>query len=184
MAFLKNLRKDMNEISKTRELFKTVASGDVKKIRKAVSQGANIHSLNEHGDSLIHEAIKHGRKEMFDYLRDRGVNQDHANKLLIRAIHVASRQKDSYFLQQLLPYVQDINVKDVDGNTAVRHACEAGLVKNFELLIKKGADHTISNKRGRLPLNAVPPKGKLREEFNEVLIKYGKIPSLTPKKKK
>ena len=69
-------------------------------------------------------------------------------------MHIAAGFNHPYVCEKLLLFGADINAQDDDGNTPLHLAVRFSSKRSAKYLLKHGADATIKNKRGQLPLEA------------------------------
>ena len=62
-------------------------------------------------------------------------------------LHFAVRTKSVAIVQSLLEHKPQLNIRDLDGNSALHLAAEAELVDIFELLLKAGSNPMLLNHR-------------------------------------
>lgn len=103
------------------DLFKVVAhyikKGDLDVVKHFIESGYSVNSSEsgDFGSSLLHNAIRYGQMDIFDYLIDNGA---------------------------------DIDFSDAVGWTPLMESIIDGKPEFGAKLVAKGADQTLSNKRG------------------------------------
>ena len=107
--------------SKNIDLFKVVAyfikEGDIETVKAFLEAGFDVNSAEsgDFGSSLLHNAIRYGQMEIFNYLIDAGAN---------------------------------IDFVDAVGWTPLMEAIIDSKPEFGKVLVEKGADQSIANKRG------------------------------------
>ncbi|KAL5342208.1 ankyrin repeat-containing domain protein [Aspergillus crustosus] len=75
------------------------------------------------------------------------------NKRGETALSVAARSKHVDILQQILDHGAGVNGQDESGQSVLSSAAGVGLERNVSLLLERGADPTIPDSRGWVPLH-------------------------------
>ena len=68
------------------------------------------------------------------------------------------------WIEGLLDCGADIDVQDKNGRTALHVSARGGSFTLFEYLLQRGADPTIEDNKGKIPLQFAPPKHRGRRQ--------------------
>jgi ankyrin repeat protein len=124
-------------------------------IRYLLDAGANIHARRKDGKTPLLIACKSGHLDHVKLLDKRGANLNDVDLDGNGVFHHAVRW-DIEVLTYLLDKNLDIDRVNHEGNSALHLACmykETGCVK---LLLVKGADPNLKNKKGKTPFDLAP----------------------------
>lgn len=91
----------------------------------------------------------------------------YGNSPLMKAV----REKEYSISKELIDNNVDLEIKNVDGNTALWNACFGGDIRCVELLIKADIDLDNENDNKVTPLMYCASAGK--EDMTKVLLQYG-----------
>ena len=150
-------------------LMMAARNGDIAVVEILIDHGADIYAVDSYGWSVIHHALLSGREELWHFLRRRisDWNATITATVLgikcrdVTAIHLAAHL-DSNALDFLLhnDLISDINHVAKPQDTALCIAVRSGISTNVDLLLKAGADTTLSWD-GLLPLHTAAGHGHL-----------------------
>lgn len=127
-------------------------TGNLKIVEILVEEGADVNSIDEDGNVALNKAAYYGHQEIFDYLFPMTFNlkqREYAQQQLARAIQrkknltmrliFAVSRGNINKLQKAIDDGADVNAKDINGNTALSLAREAGNTEIIKLLKDAGA---------------------------------------------
>jgi ankyrin repeat protein len=167
------------EKAKDANLFlKAIKKGDIERIRKLISQGADANAKDNRGMTPLHKAAYYGRRQIAEVLIAKGANVNETDTAGQTPLHIAANFGAKFVPELLLAKGADVNARDNSGNTALHEAAGVWHVdKNvLEVLLAKGADVQARNEAGQTPLHRVSMirrRDKRLELRAEVLLAYG-----------
>lgn len=126
---------DSNEIFEDRYtlLLPSTCCGDEKLVRLLIKHGANVNFRSKLGMTPIYLASQHGAYSLVQLLIENGVNIDIASTDEVKSPLLESTiQGHDLIVSALIKAGGDVNIKDVEGKTALDYAREKG----FENIIK------------------------------------------------
>ena len=127
------------------------------RVRALLDQGANLETVNEEGDSALHEASESGRVETVRLLLDRGANIRAANRDGDTPLHKASTGGSVEVVRLLLDHGAEILASNVHGCTPLHTAAfsytkgRGDIEQVIELLLERGAKPRLKNMHGQTP---------------------------------
>jgi hypothetical protein len=125
-------------------------------VRAALDAGISPNARNEHGDTLLLQAVENGRVSIVRILLRCGANPNlkslrFGDAPLRRILDSASANDDADALtifRMLLQRKAIVDVRDSNGLTPLMHAIAEGHDKIVEMLLKAGADFKLRGKYG------------------------------------
>jgi len=136
------------------DVFQAVRLNDVNLLRTFFGT-FDINSLNEEGQSLLHEASAYNSLECAQELLNLGVDCDHKDKLGVAALHYCASNFSVDVAKIILEYGANVNINDLYGNeplwTAVFNA--RGKYDLVKLLKDFKADSNHKNSSDKSPLD-------------------------------
>ncbi|CAH1260993.1 unnamed protein product [Diabrotica balteata] len=135
----------------------SVRQGHLSAARRLIESGARSF-LEEgvSGNSPVHLAAQHNRKEMLEYFFKMGISVDFQTVDGYSLLHVAARFGQSQIVTFLLQNGANIEGKIISrGITALHLASSSNRVDVITVLLNKGADVMAIDKKGRKPLDVV-----------------------------
>ncbi len=112
----------------------------------------SLEQKSREGFTALHYACWSGSVEMCDYLIAVGANTKVANKHGYTPLLLAARAGNEEVVNTLLEKNEvDKDECDIDGSTALHHACYEGHRGVVTILLKRGASHALKDKLGRTP---------------------------------
>ncbi|MCK4442525.1 MAG: ankyrin repeat domain-containing protein, partial [Sulfurovaceae bacterium] len=137
------------------ESIKAVKSGfpAVKKLLKKVS----INCVTPEGDSLLHYAVRFNKRKLVEYLVEHKIDISAKGGIfygtaLEDAIYYGYLGMASYLIDK----GTNLNITNIDGDTALHIAARNGYLDIVEELVSSGASKNIVNKLGHLPYDEIP----------------------------
>jgi len=169
------------EQAKDASLFlKAIKKGDIERIKKLISQDADVNAKDNRGMTPLHKAAYYGQREVAKVLIAKGANVNETDTAGQTPLHIAANFGEKWVPELLLANGASISARDIAGNTPLHAAVywrgntpEKDLL---ELLIAKGADVQARNKAGQTPLHRVSMirrRGVGLERTAEVLLAHG-----------
>ncbi|MBX3722061.1 MAG: ankyrin repeat domain-containing protein [Turneriella sp.] len=130
------------------------AHGYLEIVKLLVSKGADIKATDENGMTAFYWSKDH--PEVQAYLNEQAI----AAKESVTPLMMAAKKGDIEGVQQRLAAGDDLNLTDVQGETAIYKACAASHIDVVKLLIKAKADVNIATKYGgETPVIVAAQKG-------------------------
>lgn len=118
-----------------------------------IDTGVDLEKPTAKGFTSVLTAISNGRLEVFKYMletRTLDLNkQTGPNKL--SPLKMATVHANLDMLKEVLKHDIDLNQQDAQGNTALHYAVMTKNYEKLKLLLQKGADPTIQNKKRITP---------------------------------
>lgn len=131
-----------------------VKKGDIATIKLLKEKGANLNIKDKKGNSLLMLSIYLGYDNIFEYLIKNGANylltDNSGRSPLILSIYLDREKMIDYMLDSGL--LEGLNIKDINGKTALMIAVAKGDEKLVGKLLKLGANPNEKDKLGRTPL--------------------------------
>ena len=167
------------EQAKDASLFlKAIKKGDIERIKKLISQGADVNAKDNRGMTPLHKAAYYGQRQVAKVLIAKGASVNGTDTAGQTPLHIAANFGSKWVPELLLANGANISARDIAGNTPLHAATDFWCVDKdlLELLIAKGADVQARNKAGQTPLHRVcmiRRQGKRLERTAEVLLAHG-----------
>lgn len=167
------------EKAKDANLFlKAIKIGDIERIKKLISQGADVNAKDKRGMTPLHNAAYYGQRQVAEVLIAKGANVNGTNTAGQTPLHIAANFGAKFVPELLLANGANIRARDVAGNTPLHAAADSPDVEKdlLDLLVAKGADVQTRNKAGQTPLHRVSmirTRDKRIELTAEVLLAHG-----------
>jgi len=122
----------------------------VVKYSNVQSQNKSLNYYLENGQTPLIKAILDQDLELVSQLLEQAANPNFSEKENLKGtpLMYASSVNNSKFLKALILYGADVNAVDVNNDPAINWATYYGYIKNMGLLIKNGADLSITSKHG------------------------------------
>jgi ankyrin repeat protein len=135
--------------------------GRVDLMRLLLERGAEVNQADVLGETALHLAAKMGHKDVVSTLLTSGADLSIKGYRGQTALMIASVGAYVAVVRLLLRSMEDrgLDERDVDGRTALWHACvwrSAGVV---QALLLAGADHTIASNIGTTALQIAERRG-------------------------
>lgn len=145
------------EAKRTESLHQAAAAGDIEQIKLLISNGADIDTADQRGQTPLHLAVRNGRKDVVVLLLTEGTNVEATDTSGRTPLHFAADFAIK-FIELLTAKGANVSARDNLGNTPL-HVAAAGRrgAKQdlLELLLAKGADVHVRNNKGETPLHLV-----------------------------
>lgn len=132
-------------------IFRTACSGDLTRL-DSLLQHQDINQIDDRGRSLLHWAIGCRKKEVFDFLIDKGIDFNSVDNEKRTAMHVAVHFDDAYAFDELRRLQADSSWIKNYGTAFLERAVLSGNKPFVKKLVTLGVDVNTKNKRGSTPL--------------------------------
>jgi uncharacterized protein len=142
------------------ELAKAIINGNLKKVKKALENGADPDYGEEKGISLLAGACEAGKIKMVKELINHGANVNYSDGVYTPLL-VAVECKHFKIAKTLIAHGADVNADITDG-PILEMAAKNGDLKIVKLLVEKGAEIDAYSKKGPTPFLAAAENGKLK----------------------
>ena len=158
------------------KLFEAVRSGDLRRIRAALSKGADVSAPDTSGQTALMLAAGMGRADVARLLLDRRAPVEAKDQNGATALMVATTTGHVSVIRELLKRGADINAANNAGMTPVLAAIMSDRFDVAEQLISAGAKVNIATANGTTPLIAAIVEG--RTNVVALLLRHGADPNL------
>lgn len=115
------------------------SSGDLNKVCTLLDQGADINSLDEHGQTALMNAVYRGDVELAQILIQRGADLNHAAKYQLTALMLAVINNRTEIVRLLVKAGADTTIRGSRAGfdlTPLQYAQEHGKLAVAEILSK------------------------------------------------
>ncbi len=128
-------------------LVHAIERGDVSRVNRFISAGANVNFVRHDGTTPLTAAVGNGYTSVVKDLLRHGCDLNLQPAIIIRsktiktdaAIHIAAIKGNINILQLLLDADADVNLPGSSGNTALSKAAFHGKLDSVKMLVKAGA---------------------------------------------
>lgn len=142
-----------------RRLILAARTGDIKTVKKALKNGANIDSVNFHGETALMRAAYHGHTKVTQILARAKANLNAWHSSKSSALCGAVSKNYIQTAQALIKAKADLNLSTVAGYTALMNSATEGRTNMVQLLLNAGADMTPIDHQGRAALQLATEHG-------------------------
>lgn len=149
-------------------LLQHITSGNFKKVKKLITNGANVHNKDKGGRGYLQVASLHGHKKIVKLL----LNMNDSNAVSVNdktesgntALHLACSRGHKATIKSLLRAGADTKEINNNANTALHLIVDCGgsnvdIVDIIEILIDNGANVDSKNSLGNTPLHHAAKNG-------------------------
>ena len=140
------------------------ASGDVKNLLKALSQGADVDGMDVDGRTAMINAAWRGRSDIVQTLLDHGADIEIADNRARTPMIWGAINGQAKVVNTLLDAGSEPDRIDEEGTTALMRASWNGHIAIVNALLQEGADPSRRDKNGRTALDYA-----LREGHTEIM---------------
>jgi len=120
---------------------------------------------NDRGETMLHEAVRHGANKVIAFLVGRGADLNKQNKIGDTPLHLAAKFDKTNILYALLNYGADININNNKQEVPMNEAVKHGSIEMLRILFNHGGNIYQINKEKDNMLHvaikyAIKDKGK------------------------
>ena len=137
------------------EIFKAIQHNDVVFINSLITSGSNLDLTDELGNSTVMAALLAGWPQLANTLIDQTSRPAQMNSLGFRPMHVATIRGYKTIVIALLDDGVDIDQTDARGSTALMLAAKNQKTDMLKLLLDRGADYSIANRKKQTTVDFV-----------------------------
>lgn len=136
-------------------LHMAVAFNHLDIVNLLASAGADVHTLDHDGQSLVYVAVERGHGgSLIPHLANLGVDVNVPDRDGFYPLHMAGRRGDGSAIDALMEHGADVNVRDIAKNTVVGIAAHEGHAHLVEALVAvHGANLELGDIHGATPLH-------------------------------
>jgi ankyrin repeat protein len=157
-------------------------NGSVGAMKSLIRAGADVHRRTEGGSTLLMTAARAGKPEAIRILLAEGIPIDAVHPTHGHTALMMAASEDVRTTRALLRAGANVNVRDVEGGTAITHAMDgamrAGLgdlsaekwnPQIIQMLLDAGADPTVRDAEGRDLMALAARTRHYRAEIEKIL---------------
>lgn len=129
--------------------------------KMALTKGADIKAKDEVGANLLHAAVGGGNLEITKFAIEQGLDVGQADNEGVAPLHLAADMGHADLVNRLLDKGADVNAKLAgNGETPLLTAVKSNNKSAVEILIKRGANINLPDKKMGTPLHAAVDGGE------------------------
>ncbi|MCP4767249.1 MAG: hypothetical protein GY875_13355 [Gammaproteobacteria bacterium] len=137
------------------DIFAAIQRNDVVMINSLIKNGTNLDLTDPHGNTTAMAALLAGWPRLANTLLEHTSHPEQINALGFRPMHVATIRGYEVVVSALLDEEVDIDQTDVRGNTALMLAAENKQTDMLRLLLDRGANYGITNRKKQTAIDFV-----------------------------
>jgi len=137
-----------------RNIHDAAAFGELERVQTIVEQHPGmVNAPNKNEKTPIYFAITTGKRDVFEYLIDKGAKVEWSDMTGYAPLHIAAIMGREDMAKRLMEEGADIEVRDKFGDTPLHVAAYKGRGDFIEFLADQGANINAKNEDGRTPLD-------------------------------
>ncbi|KAF5306570.1 hypothetical protein FQR65_LT07297 [Abscondita terminalis] len=125
--------------------------GNIELVKKMRPLVANIDLQNNHGETALHVSVANNHLDVARFLVDEGADVNATDENVVTPYYLACKLGAVDFVEKLLPLVEDVNLQNILGGTALHVCLENEDIEIARFLIEKGADLNLSDDSNMTP---------------------------------
>jgi len=129
------------------DLENAIKNNDLEKVIKWLDNGVDPNSVGQFGYTMLYSASRYGYVDIMATLIQRGANPNIGN--VEKPLHGAVRVENVDAVKLLLEVVDDVNVRNIVGETSLHLCTDYNQLGITELLLSHGADIESIDNLGR-----------------------------------
>lgn len=143
-------------------------------IQKYIRNGVNINTRDfEEGKTALYKAAASRDAKLIRYLLKHDAKPNISDKKTrVTPIMISAGLGDASSVRSLVRAKANVNLQDLNGETALIKSLRSGKRKIVEMLLKAGADTTLIDYTGRTALTHAKENGRIRA-IVKILEKHG-----------
>ncbi|XP_026684825.1 ankyrin repeat and KH domain-containing protein 1 [Diaphorina citri] len=171
-AALTRMRNENPRPQNERSLVQACSDGDVKTVKKLLTEGRSVHETTDEGESLLSLACSAGYYELAQVLLAMHANvEDRGIKGECTPLMEAASSGFIEIVRLLINHGADVNGQSSSGNTPLMYACAGGHEAVVRVLLECGANVEDHNENGHTPLMEAASAGHVG--VAKILLEYG-----------
>lgn len=135
-------------LSMMNELDATYDVPDIEIINSIMLFVKDLEQVDRDGRTLLVNAACYGRKNVLEFLINKGANVNASDKMGFTAMHFAAQENHADIIRILLKNGADINARNAFGNPPIFCVRLPHAKELYKLLMENGADPNIKNNFG------------------------------------
>ncbi|MBX3040576.1 MAG: ankyrin repeat domain-containing protein [Bdellovibrionaceae bacterium] len=162
LATLKNHKSALKEKNSAGEslLIKAVSAGQMETAKWLIRNGADVNEADLSGGTALLYAVSGGEEELALLLIEKGADLEKTygerkESVVFEAVRLGQNKVLEKILTKSPKLAQGANT---EGETALFEAVRSAQSKSAQILLKKGADKAVRNKKGRKAVDLADPK--------------------------
>jgi len=156
------------EWAATTALQGSIASGHIEAAKLLLSKGADSNTVDEDGDTVLHEAVLHGQVDIARLLLKRGADTDARNAIGWTPLVLASQRGHTEIAALLVENGAAVDTRTHDERTVLLLAAEEGSLEIVRLLLDNSAAVNVMDSLKQTPLMKAAYRG--HEEIVHLLL--------------
>jgi ankyrin repeat protein len=135
------------------ELHTAAEANDLERLRKLLSQGADVNARDNRGWTPLHVAVSASNRAAAELLLAQGANVEARTSTGRSALHFCAIDGEASWIPLLVLHKGDVNAADDLGMTPLHLACQHGNRDGALALLEHNADVHRRDSSGRTPLH-------------------------------
>lgn len=152
-----SVQQNLDELDFQRGVWAAAMDGEINKVKKYLSSGADPDAVDSSGYTALHYAARSGHRQICEMLLDHGANVNAMTRSGgATPLHRAAYQGHVQVTQLFVQRGADVTLRDSDGMTALHKAAERSKVAICRLLVEKDRSLLkLKDKKERRPVDCI-----------------------------